>query len=220
MSHTSMHPIPAARAKTQTMTTALADAAEVPADVDSGVHAGTPAVALATDEAALHANDGGRALFDRLGPLVFSYCRRKLIDQGRAEEVAQDVFVSAWKSRASFDPERASLATWIMGIARYKVMDAYRASRRTPVPLVDASDALKSGEHADASDRLADRLLIAHALSQLGPRAAEAIRLSFYEAMTQDEVAVAMGMPLGTVKSDIRRGLLRLRQILGNGDTE
>jgi RNA polymerase sigma factor (sigma-70 family) len=220
MPHTSMHPIPAGGANTPTMTTALADTVEVHADVDSGAYVGVPVVALATDEAALHANDGGRALFDRLGPLVFSYCRRKLIDRGRAEEVAQDVFLSAWKSRDSFDPERASLATWTMGIARYKVMDAYRASRRTPVPLVDATDSLKPGEHGDASDRLADRLLIAHALSQLGPRAAEAIRLSFYETMTHEEVAVAMGMPLGTVKSDIRRGLLRLRQILGNGELE
>jgi len=168
----------------------------------------------------LHADDGGRALFERLGPLVYSYCRRKLADSGRAEEVAQDVLVAAWQSKHKFDPARASLSTWVMGIARFKVMDAYRASARTPLPVDDTASNGSRGADSSEDDHLADRLLVADALAQLGPRASEAIRLSFYESMTHEEIAAQLGLPLGTIKSDIRRGLLRLRQLLGNNDPQ
>jgi RNA polymerase sigma factor (sigma-70 family) len=215
---TLMHPQTITATKETEMTALLAPTIEAPSDQTSTREV-TP---FDPDVEALNAEDGGKALFDRLGPLVFSYCRRKLADAGRAEEVAQDTFVAAWKSRNSFDPTRASLSTWVMGIARFKVMDAYRASSRTPLPVEDTTDSKPAHLHGSSneSDELADRLLVADALAQLGPRAAEAIRLSFYESMTHDEIAVEMGVPLGTVKSDIRRGLLRLRQALRNRETE
>ena len=132
MSQISTHPQSEATANNRAMATAVA---QTPIDPDAGV---------------LRAADGGRALVDRLGSLVFSYCRRKLADSGRAEEVAQDVFVAAWRSRDKFDPTRASLSTWVMGIARFKVMDAYRASNRTPLPVDDLAISGQSTSPADS----------------------------------------------------------------------
>ena len=176
--------------------------------------------AIDDDVELLGASDGARALYERLSPLVYSYCNRKIADRGRAEEVTQDIFVAAWKSRERFDPSRASLSTWVMGIARFKVMDAYRKAARTPLPDEDAAEHAAVDPHHAADGDLEDRMVIADALAQLGPRAAEAIRLSFYEGLTHDEISAELDVPLGTVKSDIRRGLIRLRDLLKDGDDE
>ncbi len=103
-----------------------------------------------------------------------------------------------------------------MGIARFKVLDAYRAAPRVPAPRDDlAGDDVTEADAYD--DQLADRLLIAHALEALSPRARRVVELAFYSDLTQTEIAETTGLPLGTVKSDLRRGLHRLRSHLEGG---
>lgn len=159
--------------------------------------------------------DALRLAYERFGALVFTFCARSLADRDAAADCAQETFVSAWKSRDNFDPTRGNLGAWLLGIARYRVMDAYRRSARTPVPGGDLPglDAASASEPA-REDQLADRLLVAHALEHLQPRVRKVVELAFYSDLTHAEISARTGIPLGTVKSDLRRGLERLRSEL------
>ena len=165
----------------------------------------------AGDDAAL------RLAYEQFGTLIFTFCSRALVDRGAAADCTQETFLSAWRSRDGYHPERGSLAGWLMGIARFKVLDAYRAAARVPIPREEAAgDEETAGDPYD--EQLADRLLIAHALEALSPRARRVVELAFYSDLTQAEIVETTGLPLGTVKSDLRRGLQRLRSHLeGSG---
>ena len=158
-------------------------------------------------------DDALRLAYDEFGTLVFTYCSRSLADRGAAADCAQETFLSAWRARDRFDPERGTLAGWLLGIARHRVLDAYRAGARTPLPTDLGADQPEpaSSQGASSEDRLADRLLIAHALEHLHPRVRRIVELAFYSDLTHVEIAEQTGIPLGTVKSDLRRGLARLR---------
>jgi RNA polymerase sigma factor (sigma-70 family) len=193
-----------------------------------------PVSDLASREAAAEAawvegsEDALRLAWDAFGSLVFTYCSRALRDRERAADCAQETFVSAWRSRDRYDPSKGSLAGWLTGIARYRVLDAHRAAARTPVPVDDAGvgDAIGAGRptaggaavsEPPVGDVLADRLLVAHALDALSPRARQVVELAFYSDLTQTEIASRLDLPLGTVKSDMRRALQRLRIHLEGG---
>ncbi len=175
----------------------------------------------ATAAWAAGADDALRLAYDEFGTLVFTYCSRKLADRGAAADCAQETFLSAWRTRDRFDPARGTLAGWLLGIARYRVLDAYRAGARTPVPseLEGHHAELPSAQGASSEDQLADRLLIAHALEHLHPRVRRIVELAFYSDLTHVEIAEHTGIPLGTVKSDLRRGLARLRTELRGSAT-
>jgi len=163
-----------------------------------------------------------RLAWEQFGTLVFTYCVRALGDRELAADCTQETFLGAWRSRERFDLDRGSLAGWLVGIAKFKVLDAYRAAPRVPTPREMSSDdtpgrpEVATSSEAEA-DRLADRLLVAHALDELTPRARQVIELAFYSDLTQTEIAERLDLPLGTVKSDMRRGLLRLRGHLEGG---
>jgi RNA polymerase sigma-70 factor (ECF subfamily) len=167
---------------------------------------------VAGDESAV------RLAWERYGSLVFTYCCRSLADRGAAADAVQETFVSAWRSRDRFDPHIGTLPAWLLGIARYRVLDAYRRAARTPA--TGGVDALADQPDADrpTPDVLADRLLVARALETLGPRARQVVSLAFYSDLTQTEIASKLDLPLGTVKSDMRRALQRLRTHLEGGD--
>ena len=170
--------------------------------------------------AAWVAGDEGavRQAWDRYGTLVFTYCSRSLADRGAAADAVQETFVSAWRSRHRFDPARGTLPAWLLGIARYRVLDAYRGASRVPTTGA-ADDLVDQPDPASAApDVLADRLLVAQALDTLGPRPRQVVSLAFYSDLTQTEIAAKLALPLGTVKSDMRRALQRLRTHLEGGD--
>jgi len=149
-----------------------------------------------------------RLVYDRYGSLVYSYCRAA-IGPDLAADATQEVFVSAWRSRERFDRERGTLAGWLVGIARFKVIDQMRARARRPVPSDD--EPVDHPASAPEIEGLADRLLVDAALEQLPERARTVMALAFFGDLTHAEIAEETGIPLGTVKSDIRRSLLRLR---------
>lgn len=149
--------------------------------------------------------------------LVYTFCMRRL-DAESASDVTQEVFVSAWRSHHRFDPSRGSLRAWLMTIARNRVIDLYRHRDRRPrtVPPIegDHHPKLETTSIEISIGRIADRMVLAEALTELPDRARTVIEMSFFEQLTHQEIAERTGIPLGTIKSDIRRSLEKLRRNL------
>jgi RNA polymerase sigma-70 factor (ECF subfamily) len=160
--------------------------------------------------------DAVRLAWEACGALVHGYCAKALGDRERAADCTQETFVSAWRARERFDPARGTLAGWLLGIARYRVLDVHRGAHRVPTPVDDVPQTSFPAAPA-APDLLADRMLIAHALESLPPAARQVVELAFYGDLTQVEIAERTGLPIGTVKSHMRRALLRLRADLEGG---
>ena len=148
---------------------------------------------------------------------LFGVCLRILRDHGEAEEVLQEVYITVWRRAATFDPGRASPITWLVAIARNRAIDRLRstAKARAMQPIEDALDigdpspgALAQVEMSQEHRRLID------CLDDLEPRHADAIRAAFLDGATYEELANRLGVPLGTMKSWIRRSLIRLRECL------
>lgn len=150
--------------------------------------------------------------YDRYSSLVFSFCRRSLAAD-LASDATQDTFVSAWRSRSSYDESKGSVAGWLVGIARFKVIEQLRRAGR------DSGGVAVAGQHPrqhdpDELDRVADRMLVAEALDQLPTRVRSVVEMAFLEDLTHAEIAERCSLPLGTVKSDVRRGVERMRRHL------
>ena len=187
--------------------------------------AGDASEALSTLPVRFAAGDPSalEAMYAEHGALVHSFCRRSL-DPARAADATQDVFLAAWRSRERYRPEAGTLTGWLVGIARFKVIDILRADGRQPTLLADPQAAAggeqvfdRSVDEAAVTD-IAERMLVAEALDELSDRAREMVRLSFFEDLTHAQIAERTEVPLGTVKSDIRRGLEQMRRHLGGLD--
>ncbi len=159
------------------------------------------------------------AVYDRHGSLVHSYCARTL-GSTRAADATQEVFLAAWRSRHRYRPEAGTLPGWLLGIARFKVIDMLRAEGRQPTTVREhpGAEPEVTFEPADVAS-IGERMLVADALSTLADRPREMVRLAFFEDLTHAQIAERCGVPLGTVKSDIRRGLEKLRDQLGGFDS-
>ncbi|MFC0682169.1 RNA polymerase sigma factor [Lysobacter korlensis] len=151
------------------------------------------------------------AAYDRWSSLVYTLAVRSLGDSTDAEDVTQKTFVAAWTGRAGFDPGRARLAGWIIGIAKHKIADTHAARARAR-NLEQLAASIAPDEHAETD--LTDRILLADELARLEPEAQRIMRLAFYDDLTHAQIAERLGVPLGTVKSHIRRSLLRMRDRL------
>lgn len=157
---------------------------------------------------------GLSAAYTAHGSLIHTLCARA--HPKSAADITQEVFLAAWKARDGFDPDRGPLAAWLVGIAKNKIIDAYRKEGRQ-VPTArddDGSRVDRVPEGRAPIDQLADRLLITEALATLPERPRQIVQLAFYEDLTHEQISEQTAVPLGTVKSDIRRGLARLRRYL------
>ena len=157
---------------------------------------------------------GLAAAYEAHGSLVHTLCARA--HPKAAADLTQEVFLAAWKARDRFDPSRGPLAAWLVGITKNKIVDAYRKDgRQVPEAYdTDGSRVERVPEGRAPIDHLADKLLITEALSTLAERPRRIVQLAFYEDLTHEQIAEQTDVPLGTVKSDIRRGLERLRRYL------
>jgi RNA polymerase sigma factor (sigma-70 family) len=122
--------------------------------------------------------------------------------------------VSAWRSRDSFDPGRGTLGGWLVAIARNKIADVLRERQRQDRVLVQVAGRAAVGAPEAPSDHVVDRLVLADELARLPGPQHLVVTLAFYSDLTHEQIAATLRLPLGTVKSHIRRGLLRLRSRL------
>ena len=179
-----------------------------------------PISAIDAVEVRFHRGDESAlaAVYDEHSSLIYTYCLRQVGSEA-ASDITQEVFVAAWRARRRFDPERGAIQAWLMGITKNKIIDYYRKRGRRP-QIVDGVEIEHSAEHVDLVqvEGIADRMLLAAALDELPSRARSVIELSFYHQLTHPEIAERTGLPLGTVKSDIRRSLLKLRRQLEVGN--
>ena len=158
------------------------------------------------DEAAL------REAYDRFGRAVLHLAVSTLSNRSDAEDVTQATFVAAWLGRDTFDPTKGSLIGWLLGIGRRKVIDRMRATarehrgvetvRQLPDPTPSRSD----------PDTVVDRLVVADELARLPGEQRRMLELAFFDDLTHHQIATMTGVPLGTVKSHIRRGMQCLKR--------
>lgn len=188
-------------------------------------------VAQAADEAQLcawidrivdHDEKALMALYDatlsRVWGLVLRVVRRPQL----AEEVVEDVFFQVWRQAPRFDAQRGRAMAWLLGMARSRAIDALRHEARfVAESLDDEAHAEPTDESSEAGDEL---LAVARghadlhdALMLLNPQPRQLVALAFFSGLSHEEIATQTHLPLGTVKSQIRRALLSLRQVLGDG---
>lgn len=149
-------------------------------------------------------------IYDRWSALVHTYALRALGDDHDAQDVTQQVFIAAWNSRHTFTPSVTTFPAWLLGIARNKVADR-RAERARDARRVEAVTLVVQPEVAEAEDgRLVDALVVRQLVEELPDPRGAIVRLAFWRDLTHAQIAEELDLPLGTVKSHVRRGLAHI----------
>jgi RNA polymerase sigma-70 factor (ECF subfamily) len=144
------------------------------------------------------------------GAATFGFLVRMLGDRAAAEDVQQQVFTEVWQRAAAYDPRRAGLLTWVLTIARSRAIDHLR--RRVPEP---RDPQLPDPRTVDpGADALLERWRLTQLLGRLPEAERALLRLRFYDELSQSEITAATGIPIGTVKARMVRGLTRLREMI------
>ncbi|TAM66165.1 MAG: sigma-70 family RNA polymerase sigma factor [Microbacteriaceae bacterium] len=175
-----------------------------------------------TDELLLRVAKGDQAafgeLYDRLAPRVLGTIRRLLIDPAQSEEVAQEVFLEVWQSAARFEPNKGRAATWVLTMAKRRAIDRIRsaqASRVRDVRVGIRDFCAEADEVAESVEIRIERERVGAAMEQLTDTQRQAISLAYDGEYTHSEIAQLLGIPIGTVKTRLRDGMIRLRNELG-----
>jgi RNA polymerase sigma-70 factor (ECF subfamily) len=162
-----------------------------------------------------------RALYDRHSPLVFSVCFRVLGNRADAEELLGDIFWEVWEKSGRFDAGRGSPITYLVLLARSRAIDRKRSrvSRPTVSLATDDAPVVDPNPTPAAGALVAEqRGIVVRALAELEPQQRQAIECAFYDGLSHSEIADKLKKPLGTVKTWIRQGLIRMRDLLRTGD--
>ncbi len=158
-------------------------------------------------------------IYDLYAPAVFGLALKTLADRGAAEEAVQEIFLRVWQRAGTFDDTR-SFIPWLLGIAHNYCIDELRRRRARPQPVYeDDEHPILSGipDETNVSATVLhaeQRRIVAHALGQLPVEQCQAIKLAYFGGLTQGEIADRIDSPVGTIKTRLRTGLRRLRQIL------
>ena len=155
-------------------------------------------------------------LYDRYTPLLYPVALRILRSAVDAEDAVQDAWLQVWKRSTSYDPRRGTVAAWLITVVRTRALDRYRSmasrsraeSKVDPEPVTPPEDPTKSAVHVQLSARVRE------ALAKLTPQQRECIEIAYFEGLSQSEIAERLKIPLGTVKSWTRQGLMRLREMM------
>jgi RNA polymerase sigma-70 factor (ECF subfamily) len=158
------------------------------------------------------------ALYDEVSGTVFGVILRVLRDSAQSEEVAQEVFLEVWRTASRFDAARGAASTWILTMAHRRAIDRVRSAQASH----DREERIAARDQAPAYDEVADQVetrleheQVRRCLTTLTDLQRESVRLAYYNGYTYREVAELLAVPLGTIKTRLRDGLIRLRDCLG-----
>ncbi len=184
---------------------------------------GQDAARLRLSDALARVADGDRAslrtVYDLTSAKLFGVCLRICQDREVAEDILQDVYIKVWSRAGRFDAERASPVTWLCAIARNTAIDWRRATKGPALLPEEAAAGVADGSMSapDVIDADRERARIFECLDALEDKQRGAIRAAFYDGLSYPQLAEAMAVPLGTMKSWIRRGLIQMKACLGDG---
>jgi RNA polymerase sigma-70 factor, ECF subfamily len=160
-------------------------------------------------------------LYDRHGGAAFSMAYRVVGDRLAAEDISQEAFLSIWRSRLRYRPERGSVRTWVLGIVHHRAVDSLRRN------LIHERRRSRSAEEAEEQEapelteveaaRREEARTVRRALDSLPDDQCRVIELAYFGGFTHSQIADALGMPIGTVKGRMRLGLDKLRRELAEG---
>ena len=157
-------------------------------------------------------------VYDRVAPAVFGLVLRVLRDSAQSEEVAQEALLEIWRTAGRFDPARGTALAWVMTIAHRRAVDRVRSERAAATREARAAAAASppaADEVAEIVESSLEAERVRHCLDGLTGTQRESITLAYYSGLSYPQVASALGVALGTVKTRIRDGLRRLRDCLG-----
>lgn len=164
-----------------------------------------------------HDRDSFMRLYDHFMPRLCLYLRGLGASDSMAEDIAQESLLRLWQHAVGYDPARSAVSTWLFRIARnLRIDQARRESHRGIEADALLPDDLDSGE--PGAEARADHAQLQRRIDALAPIQARVIRMSYFEARSHQDIATELGMPLGTVKSHIRRAFQRLQQDIGGGE--
>ncbi len=194
-----------------------------PAQGGEGRDAGPPrarsarSLELLIAEAARGDQAAFAAVYDRAGPTVFGTVLRVLRDPAQSEEVTQEVLLEVWRTAARFDPVAGSAAAWIAMIAHRRAVDRVRSEQKAMERELRAADAapVAYDDVVDAVETNLEHERVRRCLAGLTDLQREAVTLAYYGGYSYREVAALLGVAVGTVKTRMRDGLIRLRDCLG-----
>lgn len=155
------------------------------------------------------------ALFEFFGPRLKTYLKRMGADDAQAEEIVQDVMLTVWRKAGTFDPQQASVSTWVFRIARNRQIDLFR--RAAKPELSPEEPLLQPAPEQAPFETLSQAQIDAHVrekLSTLPPEQLDLLKAAFYEGLSHSEIAQSFNLPLGTVKSRIRLAFDKLRGLI------
>jgi RNA polymerase sigma-70 factor (ECF subfamily) len=163
--------------------------------------------------------DAFNQLYDRFSTLVFTLAMRMLKVRSDAEDLLQEVFVQVWRQAENYSAERGSPEAWIINIARSRAIDKIRSIRRMEKSFVLTDDPARaeSSENVESSAAESEtRLMMNSVLANLPQTQRKVLELAYFDGLTQTEIAERLAEPLGTVKTRMRSGIQRLREIVSS----
>jgi RNA polymerase sigma-70 factor (ECF subfamily) len=157
-------------------------------------------------------------IYDKYSRIVYSLVFRIVQQNGPAEEVVQDVFLQLWRNSAQYDASRGPFAPWLLTLARNRALDTLRLKSERQRRLENQSDEIVSVVVAPQYEKELDEKRrgerVRSLVGELNPQQKRAIELAYFQGLSHTEIAAELKEPLGTVKSWIRNGLMRLREVL------
>jgi RNA polymerase sigma-70 factor, ECF subfamily len=195
-------------------------AGDDPADgarrIGPGQRAGPQSLELCLAAAARGDHAAFRAVYDQAAPAVLGTVRRVLRDPAQSEEVMQEVLLEVWRTAARFDPSAGSAAAWIMTVAHRRAVDRVRSEQRAAERELRAATAsIAYDDVSEAVETTLDQERVRRCLDGLTDLQRESVTLAYYGGYSYREVAQLLGVAVGTVKTRMRDGLIRLRDCLG-----
>jgi RNA polymerase sigma-70 factor, ECF subfamily len=159
-------------------------------------------------------------LYDSTKRIVYGLALRILRDSASAEDVTIEVYLQAWRTAGSYDPKRGTVSSWLVTLTRSRAIDCLRSRKARRAELEENVDEVLNLHDSRPSPELASiqagrSSIVQKAMADLSPDQREAIELAYFSGLSHTEIAVHMNLPLGTVKTRIRNGMLRLRKLLG-----